>query len=335
MSHVRAFLVSDGAGGKIVGVACDNPKDEAFQIASKAAQFALGFFGVAQLPLQIVQGSFGTRKDVIPKEMLSALLAADTQNVQRHYFDMALVTAGPLKGLRAVGIGSNTEKRERACKVALVVAAVKGPLPPGGTRPGDHSRSMRSLIDSIDFSSFGESPQDAPPQQAEETMETDEVSRSHFGANSSEVEQPSIDERPNLPAPHPPTNVQSDEASNYYEIKNVLVDEISFTQENCGRKFQDGRLLEQLVAELHAGKHDPLRSDFLCLETLWKRDRNRTHRLYSNDNRRLWCLKEFQRQSGRQVYIKIRLVKLPREAQRLVDRFDPVYDNQYIRIRGR
>ena len=333
MSHVKAFLVSDGAGGKIVGVACDNPKDEAFQIASKAAQFALGFFGVAQLPLQIVQGSFGTRKHVVPEEMLSALLAADAQNMQRHCFDVALVTAGPLKGLRAVGIGSNTEKRERACKVALVVAAVKGPLPSGGTRPGDGSRSMRSLIDSIDFSSsFYETPQE--DLAAEETVEFDEVSQNHFAANSSEVGQPSIDERPNLPAPHPPMNVQIDEASNY-EIKKVLVDDVSFTQENCGRKFKDGRSLEQLVAELHAGKHDPLRSEFLYLEALWKRDRNGTHRLYSNDNRRLWCLKEFQSQSGKHVYMRIRLIKLPIEAQRLVDRFDPVYDNQYIRIRGR
>ena len=155
-----------------------------------------------------------------------------------------------------------------------------------------------------------------------------------LAANSSEVGQPSIDERPNLPAPHPPMNVQIDEASNY-EIKKVLVDDVSFTQENCGRKFKDGRSLEQLVAELHAGKHDPLRSEFLCLEALWKRDRNGTHRLYSNDNRRLWCLKEFQSQSGKHVYMRIRLIKLPIEAQRLVDRFDPVYDNQYIRIRGR
>ena len=48
--------------------------------------------------------------------------------------------------LHLPGSGSTTEKQERACKVALVVAAVKGPLPSGGTRPGDGSRSIRSLI---------------------------------------------------------------------------------------------------------------------------------------------------------------------------------------------
>ena len=50
--------------------------------------------------------------------------------------------------------------------------------------------------------------------------------------------------------------------------------------------------MDDLVGELLKGKFDPLTTDFLTLVADFKRFGD-THQVFSNDNRRLWCLKEY------------------------------------------
>ena len=51
------------------------------------------------------------------------------------------------------------------------------------------------------------------------------------------------------------------------------VSDIRFSQENCGKYFQDGRSLKQLVDKLCDGRQDLLTASFLRLEVVSKRDR--------------------------------------------------------------
>lgn len=133
----------------MVCVACDDPKAEPFRIASKASQRALGLWTKGSIDL--MHGSFGSRRDLVSPETLAAIESVDAGNRKRHHFGVARVTAGALKDLCAVGVGSNSDKRERACKAALTVAAFRGPLPPGAARPDDNFESVRKVLEAIDF----------------------------------------------------------------------------------------------------------------------------------------------------------------------------------------
>ena len=42
------------------------------------------------------------------------------------------------------------------------------------------------------------------------------------------------------------------------EIINVAVDDVFYTQESCGYRFKDGRLLDDLLWDLYYGRVDPL-----------------------------------------------------------------------------
>ena len=70
----------------------------------------------------------------------------------------------------------------------------------------------------------------------------------------------------------------------------VFVDEVFFTQVNCGRSFRDGRRLEQLVRESDEGDHNPLQARFLELEAVEKRDGWGIWKLYVNIRLKFLCV---------------------------------------------
>eukprot|EP00746_Dinoflagellata_sp_MGD_P066773 gnl/MRDRNA2_/MRDRNA2_276210_c0_seq1.p1 gnl/MRDRNA2_/MRDRNA2_276210_c0~~gnl/MRDRNA2_/MRDRNA2_276210_c0_seq1.p1 ORF type:complete len:208 (+),score=53.61 gnl/MRDRNA2_/MRDRNA2_276210_c0_seq1:43-624(+) len=70
----------------------------------------------------------------------------------------------------------------------------------------------------------------------------------------------------------------------------IPCEEIFFTQSSCSRRFSDGRRLEDTISELVDGTIDPLKHPKFVLHVI-KRD----GKLHSVDNRRLYCLKEFQK----------------------------------------
>ena len=112
--------------------ACDDAKAAVFQCATQAAQKALDSIG-RPLPIKVTSGSLGSSGSSFSSVLIEAIRRADDGlNVDRHAFDLVEVTSGPMMGLQAIGIGSNKEKRERACRVAVAVAAL--------TCPDCHSR---------------------------------------------------------------------------------------------------------------------------------------------------------------------------------------------------
>ena len=112
----------------------------------------------------------------------------------------------------------------------------------------------------------------------------------------------------------------------------LFVGEIEYTQASIKAEFRDGRPLEQLISDLYWGKVDPGRD--LELEVVQYRDK-----YYSNDNRRLYCLKEYQENVHWNVKVAAKVYVFPRAFERFVDRYperlQKVGDNnRNIRVRG-
>jgi len=86
------------------------------------------------------------------------------------------------------------------------------------------------------------------------------------------------------------------------------VGEVRFSQDNIAKTFRDGRSLAQLIKDLHAKKVHPMQDDFLVLNA-----RSSNKIIYCCDNRRLYCLQEYQkdmqkRKPGFQVMIRVRIL---------------------------
>ena len=100
---ISVFVIPDGFGDKLFSVACDN----ALQM------------------IRIQEPILRRRARLFHAHLIAAIRAADGHdNIDRWGFDVASVTAGNLTGLRAIAIGSTRQKRLRACKIALALAAV-------------------------------------------------------------------------------------------------------------------------------------------------------------------------------------------------------------------
>ena len=134
------FKLPDGLGSHLFSVACDDAKTALFQYATKAAQEALESIG-GMLPIKVTSGSLGSKATSFSPVLIEAIRRADDgSNVDRHAFDLVEVTKGSMMGLQAVGIGSNKERRERACRVALAIAATKDPRFGAAWQPYDAGR---------------------------------------------------------------------------------------------------------------------------------------------------------------------------------------------------
>jgi hypothetical protein len=122
MPTISVFVIPDGFGDKLFSVACDDPQQEAFRNAHQSALTALSR---TVLGMHIQEGSLGRRASRFHPDLIASIRTADGgRNIDRWCFDIASVTSGNLTGLRAIGIGSTRQKRRRACKAAIALAAV-------------------------------------------------------------------------------------------------------------------------------------------------------------------------------------------------------------------
>lgn len=110
------------------------------------------------------------------------------------------------------------------------------------------------------------------------------------------------------------------------------VRDIEFTQAGISRCFQDGRPLETMISDLDRGRLDPCSLKLEVVE--WR------GRFYSNDNRRLYCLKEHQRHVNWDVKVMAKVYTLKPALERLIVRLAERWnligdtDPDYIRVRG-
>lgn len=78
--------------------------------------------------------------------------------------------------------------------------------------------------------------------------------------------------------------------------------EVFFTQDSISSKFSDGRVFTALIDGLRQGIIDTLRDSFLTLDAVQV-----SGRLYSLANRRLYCLKEYQKTVNSVVRVRLRV----------------------------
>lgn len=81
----------------------------------------------------------------------------------------------------------------------------------------------------------------------------------------------------------------------------LRVQEIEYTQPGIAKRFKDGRWLEDLTSDLENWSVNPRNHPKMCLEVVWWKGT-----FYSNNNRRLYCLKQHQANheaSGWQVFV--------------------------------
>ena len=98
------------------------------------------------------------------------------------------------------------------------------------------------------------------------------------------------------------------------------MDKLEYTQENIGRKFRCGSTLEDLIRDLESGKVDPLQHPNMRLEVVRKFVDGREI-VYSNDNIRLYCLKQYQlRNLDRCVWVVVKLYDWVPAYDRLLER---------------
>lgn len=111
----------------------------------------------------------------------------------------------------------------------------------------------------------------------------------------------------------------------------VKCSDLLYTQDSCKNVFADGTKLDTVVQQLIAQERDPLVDPFFVLDVIvWG------GRLYSVDNRRLYCLQRYQDYIGRSDILQVR-VRLHRWLD-VFDRFWIHYTTlnggTSIRIRG-
>ena len=87
----------------------------------------------------------------------------------------------------------------------------------------------------------------------------------------------------------------------------VKIKDLKFTHDSVASRFRDGSSFEGLMEDLRSGNVDPMRNLKPLKVYHWP-----GHGYYSRDNRRLQCLKEFQREIGnRELFVRIVAMELP------------------------
>eukprot|EP00435_Cladocopium_sp_Y103_P057120 s1080_g19.t1 len=117
-----------------------------------------------------------------------------------------------------------------------------------------------------------------------------------------------------------------------YQI--LEVDKVFFSQRKMSRRFKDGRYVEELLDDLWQGRVDPL-DEFLHLDVV-ERPYSGKYRLFSNHNRRLWCLKQHKLNlGGEEVYVRCKIVSKEtlRQVRTNQRHFDTRNGGQSIKLR--
>lgn len=124
------------------------------------------------------------------------------------------------------------------------------------------------------------------------------------------------------------------------EEKSLEVNKLFFSQKECSPIFKGGpyagRPLEDCIKDLKARRIDPERDEWMTLDVM--KDVENTGKLISVDNRRLFCLKEYQtylhqNEPGKIVYVKVRLWQWTKTHKRYLDHLDTTNGGETIHVR--
>lgn len=156
---------------------------------------------------------------------------------------------------------------------------------------------------------------------------------------------------PPPPPPHPPVPqpvappVPQVVGETPYEIREVDVEMVRYSQKDMKPIFRNGQPLHTLVKQLALGSVSPLTAPFLLLDAFEETLQDGSVGLFSADNRRLWCLKRYQILKGQKVFIRVKVLKhhirrlmtdpiAQQLARKSCDHFDTEDQGLTVRMRG-
>ncbi|CAJ1339975.1 unnamed protein product [Effrenium voratum] len=113
-----------------------------------------------------------------------------------------------------------------------------------------------------------------------------------------------------------PRRAQSPDRERETELVDLM--DIRFTHDSIAGRFGDGRTFEALIRDLELGRVDPATSSFLHLEAFCTTKVENRKLYFCLNNRRLYCLKEYGRRSGRSVKVHLKVRALAHDADALV-----------------
>ena len=120
-------------------------------------------------------------------------------------------------------------------------------------------------------------------------------------------------------------------------IEEIEVDQLFYSQRSISSRFSCGRPLVRLLQALQRGEVR-VTDEFLTLQVVqWKTwdQGEKTMRLHSSDNRRLWCLKKYKNWLRQPVYVKCRVMTYEgfRHLRTNAEHFDTINNGTSIEIR--
>lgn len=101
----------------------------------------------------------------------------------------------------------------------------------------------------------------------------------------------------------------------------AVAEDVRFTQDTIAPTFTDGKTFDRLIGELLSGKVHPSRDDFLVLDAFRSdvgEGITRRGCIFSLNNRRLHCLKEFEKLLGKPLKIHLKVQRTTPEQQSMV-----------------
>eukprot|EP00928_Gymnodinium_smaydae_P071151 TRINITY_DN5481_c0_g1_i2.p1 TRINITY_DN5481_c0_g1~~TRINITY_DN5481_c0_g1_i2.p1 ORF type:complete len:850 (-),score=209.50 TRINITY_DN5481_c0_g1_i2:43-2592(-) len=134
----------------------------------------------------------------------------------------------------------------------------------------------------------------------------------------------------------PPTLPVQNDSGDGDEVVIVKVDDVFYYQDSIKDRFRDERApgFLHLIDGLSNEHYDPLVEDFLMLDGVRIQ---KTGKLYSLNNRRLFCLKRHQERVSEPVMVRLRIVATVADEARLrtmVQNFSTTNGGQSIFVRG-
>lgn len=118
----------------------------------------------------------------------------------------------------------------------------------------------------------------------------------------------------------------------------VPVQRLRYSQRSCKATFRDGKDLQDLMRDLKSGAADPLKSKFLILDAVEQPCHWEPSGVgwFVIDNRRLYCLKQYQESVSHKVLVRVRII--PREifetCLRAQNNLDTENSGASIHVRG-
>jgi len=149
-----------------------------------------------------------------------------------------------------------------------------------------------------------------------------------------EMQQKPVPKPPPYP---PPSRLIEGEDTERCTIEEIEVDQLFYSQWSIKPHFKCGRTLDSLVDALKRGEVR-LTDEFLTLEVVeWKMwdQGGKTMRLFSTDNRRLYCLKDYKKWLEQPVRVKCRVMTYEafRRLRCNAEHFDTINNGTSIEIR--